>query len=242
MSPFFRLLSVFYLWYDGPPSVEEEMIHNRVCDRNKFILLAIAAVFFCLAARSAPAQTVQDVASAVENHYRDLTDLSAKVLQKNFLKSVGKTQTFEGALFIKKPGRLRIEYSNGQLIVVDGKEAWFYSKKSEQAIRRTFTDFEHANIPVAFLLGAGHIQADFEVSRPDAGKPRTLDLVPRKPGAAMKKLRITSDESGRISELVIFDKSGNTSTVSFSDVKEGAGLEDGLFRFKAPKGTEIIEQ
>jgi outer membrane lipoprotein-sorting protein len=75
------------------------------------------------------------------------------VVQKNHLKSLDKTQTFEAVLWIKKPGRLRLDYTNGQIILVDGKQALIYSKKSEQVIKKTFTDFEHMNIPVVFLLG-----------------------------------------------------------------------------------------
>lgn len=183
-----------------------------------------------------------DAVEAVEAHYRDLVDLTAKIVQKNFLKSVEKTQTFEGLLSIKKPGKLRLEYTNGQIIVVDGKEAWFYSKKSSQAIRRTFKDFEQANIPVAFLLGAGAIRQEFDVSQPEPGDLRVLDLKPRKTGAAMKKLRLYTDGSGRINRMTVYDRSGNTSDVVFSDVKEGVGLDDTPFRFKVPKGTEIIEQ
>jgi len=183
-----------------------------------------------------------DAVEAVEAHYRDLVDLTAKVVQKNFLKSVEKTQTFEGTLSIKKPGKLRLEYTNGQVIVIDGREAWFYSKKSSQAIRRTFKDFEQANIPVAFLLGAGAIRQDFDVSAPQADKPRMLDLAPKKAGAAMKRLRLHADEAGRIARMIVYDRSGNTSDVQFSDVKEGVNLDDAQFRFKVPKGTEIIEQ
>jgi outer membrane lipoprotein carrier protein len=185
-------------------------------------------------AAAVPASTAAstDAASSIEAHYRELTDLTAKVVQKNFLKSVDKTQTFDGSLAIKKPGKLRL----------DGKEAWFYSKKSAQAIRRTFKDFEQANIPVAFLLGAGAIRQDFDVSVPEAGKPGTLDLIPKRSGAAMKKLRLHADDTGRITQMIIFDRSGNTSDIRFSEVKEGLGLDDQQFRFKVPKGTEIIEQ
>jgi len=183
-----------------------------------------------------------DLVVAIETHYRELMDLTAQVVQKNFLKSVNKTQTFDGSLSIKKPGKLRLEYTNGQTIVIDGKDAWFYSKKSAQAIRRTFKDFEQANIPVAFLLGAGSIRQDFDVSVPKAEDPLMLDLVPKRKGAAMKKLRLLSDETGRITRMIIFDRSGNTSDIRFTEAKEGIGLDDQQFRFKVPKGTEVIEQ
>ncbi len=189
-----------------------------------------------------PPLNKDELVHAIERHYSGISDLTAKVVQKNFLKSVGKTQKFEGDLAIKKPGKLRLEYTNGQIIVIDGKEVWFYSKKNAQAIKRTFQDFEQANIPVAFLLGAGTIGRDFDVTRLEAGDGAVLELVPKKRGAAMTKLRIIADEEGRITRMIIFDRSGNTSDVLFAGVKENIGVDDSLFRFKVPKGTEIIEQ
>jgi outer membrane lipoprotein carrier protein len=183
-----------------------------------------------------------ELVHAIERHYSGLTDLTAKVVQKNFLRSVGKTQRFEGILSIKKPGKLRLEYTNGQVIVIDGKVVWFYSRTNAQVIRRTFEDFEQANIPVAFLLGAGTIDRDFNVVRLDAGEGAVLELVPKKRGAAMTKLRIIADEDGRITRMIIFDRSGNTSDILFAGVKENTGIDEGQFRFKVPKGTEIIEQ
>jgi outer membrane lipoprotein carrier protein len=217
--------------------------HHRASGKQRLITAAL--LFSVLASGSikpAYAQTVQDVVTPVENHYRDLSDLTAKVVQKNVLKSIGKTQTFEGTLWIKKPGKLRLEYSNGQLILINNKAALFYSKKSEQVVKKTFTDFEHMNIPVAFLLGAAHIRDDFDVLQADPTTPRVLELLPRKPGAAMKKMRLVVDDAGRITDLTIFDRSGNTTTMAFTDIREGAGIDDQKFVFQAPKGTEIIEQ
>lgn len=194
-------------------------------------------------ALTAPTVMAPDLAGLIEDHYRTLTDLTARIVQKNYVKSVNKTQTFEGTLSIKRPGRLRLEFTNGQVIVIDGKEAWFYSKKSEQAIRRTFRDFEEANIPVAFLLGASEIRKEFEVLEPGADAPQALDLLPRKKTAtSMKKLRLLADEAGRITRMVITHRTGDTADIQFTDVQEGTGLDDGRFKFRVPKGTEVIEQ
>jgi chaperone LolA len=194
------------------------------------------------ATRPARAQAVSDVVSSVENHYRDVADITARVAQKNLLKAIGKTQKFEATLLIKKPGKLRLDYTNGQVILVDGKSALFYSKKSEQVVKKTFTEFENMNIPVAFLLGAAHIRDDFDVLQTDPKMPRSLELLPKKPGAAMKRLLLRSDEAGRIDKLVIVDRSGNTSEVEFTDIRENGGIDDKRFVFLVPKGTEIIEQ
>lgn len=214
--------------------------------RKKIFKIAATAVILIVlllsALTAAYAQTAQEVVSAVESHYGELTGLTAKVTQKNYFKAVGRTQTFEGTLWIRKPGKLRIDYTNGQIILIDGKAAAFYSKKSEQMVKKTFSDIQHMNIPVAFLLGAAHIRDDFDVLQPDPKAPRALELLPKKPGAAMKKLGMRTEETGRIIGLTIFDKSGNTTEIVFADVQEGVAIDDKIFVFKPPKGTEIIEQ
>jgi outer membrane lipoprotein carrier protein len=208
----------------------------------RLILTAVAFLFALGPVSSARAQSVQEAVTLVENHYSNTQTLTAKVTQKNFLKAVGRTQTFDGVLSIKKPGKLRIDYTNGQIILVDGKTALFYSKKSEQMIKKTFSDVQEMNVPVAFLLGAGHIREDFDVLQPDPKAPLSLELLPKKPAAAMKKLNITADEKGRITTIAIFDRSGNRTDILFTDAREGVSIEDKLFSFKPPKGTEVIEQ
>ncbi len=218
---------------------------DRGCERKIRIFYSVLILWTLLAFPAMPAfgnGSPDEVVQAVEQHYSALKDMTAKVTQKNYLKSLDRTQTFGGTLAIRKPGRLRLDYTNGQRIVIDGNEAWFYSEKSRQAIKRAFADFEQANIPVAFLLGAASIRDDFEVSQPDTKNPRLLDLKPKRSGAAMTKVRISTDDRGRITELIIYDRSGNTSTVAFSAIVEDAGVDEGQFRFSVPKGTEIIEQ
>ncbi|HYA87162.1 MAG TPA: outer membrane lipoprotein carrier protein LolA [Nitrospirota bacterium] len=212
---------------------------------KRLIFFALIIFFFSaltFAGRPARAQTGQEVVSRVENHYSNVPSLTAKVTQKNLLKAIGKTQTFEGAIWMRKPGKIRIDYTNGQMIMVDGKTALFYSKKSDQVIRKTFADVQQMNVPVTFLLGAAHMSDDFDVLQPDPKSPLSLELLPKKPGAAMKKLNLVTDETGRISNITIFDKSGNTAEIILSEVQEGASVDDRLFSFKVPKGTEIIEQ
>jgi len=218
------------------------MTRKKIFKFGAAAVTLFAFLFLAPTINPACAQTPGEAVSAVENHYGELTGLTARVTQKNFLKAVDRTQTFEGMLWIRKPGKLRIDYTNGQIILIDGKAAAFYSKKSAQMIKKSFSDIQHMNIPVAFLLGAAHIRDDFDALQPDPKTPRSLELLPKKPGAAMKKLGLRTDETGRIIGLTIFDKSGNTTEIVFSDVREGVAIDDKIFVFKPPKGTEIIDQ
>jgi outer membrane lipoprotein carrier protein len=224
----------------------KEMICEMNLQANKTLLLAIiifSLVFSLLwSAQLAQAQSAQEVVATVENHYGELKTLTANVKQKNRLKAVGMTQKFDGTLWIEKPGKLRLDYTNGQVLLIDGKAALLYSRNIEQMIKKTFTDFQLMNIPVAFLLGAAHIRDDFDVLQPDPKTPRLLELLPKRSGAAMKKLSMTSDEDGRITGLTIFDKSGNVTDIVFTKEEDDITIDDKLFIFKVPKGTEVIEQ
>jgi len=215
---------------------------KRSLDRIFVFWGLLIGLFASSAANHAFAQSVDQVVPVVENHYQELRDLTAKVTQKNFLKAIDKTQIFEGMLWIKKPGKLRLKYTNGQLILIDGKAALFYSKNTEQVVKKTFTDIEQMNIPVAFLLGAAHIRDDFEAFQPEVKNPRLVELTPKKTSAAMRKLRIQTDEVGRIVRLIIFGITGNITEIEFTDLREDTGLDSKLFTFTAPKGTETIEQ
>lgn len=187
------------------------------------------------------AQPAGELAALVEQHYAAVSTVSAKVTQKSTMKAVGRTQVFDGQLALKKPGKLRIDFSNGQLVMVDGTSALFYSRKSEQMIRKKFADISQMNIPIAFLLGAAHISDDFTVSQ-SGGDGRSLDLLPKKKTATMKRIGLVCDEAGRITTLVIHDRSDNKTEIVFTDIREGGAIEDKLFAFKPPKGTEIVEQ
>jgi len=165
----------------------------------------------------ADAQPAQDVVAAVENHYRDLTDSRRRSVRRMFSNPSARLRN------MRERCSSRSRAGSGSSIRTDslfsstqGRAVLF--KKSEQVIKKTFTDFEHMNIPVAFLLGAAHIRDDFDALQADPKTPRMLELLPRKPGAAMKKMRLVVDGEGRISDLVIFDRSGNTTTITFTDI------------------------
>jgi len=213
-------------------------------NKRAFLVLIIFSLAFSTfsSALTVQAQSVQEVVNSVENHYGMLKTLTAKVTQINRLKAVGMTQKFDGTLWIEKPGKLRLNYTNGQVLVIDGKAVLFYSRKNEQLIKKTFTDFQLVNIPVAFLLGAAHIRDDFDVLQSDPKTPRSLELLPKKSEAAMNKLIMASDPDGRITSLTIFDKSGNIAEIVFTQEEDNATFDNKLFTFKIPKGTEVIEQ
>jgi outer membrane lipoprotein carrier protein len=82
-----------------------------------------------------------------------------------------------------------------------------------------------------------------------------LDLLPKKPSQTIAKLRLTiaasvvdqSRESGSSRPLfpvissVVDDNFGNRTFIELSRVKVNRGIANSRFRFKIPKGVEVIK-
>src|SRR3990172_12286774 len=98
---------------------------------------AVAAVAACLVAGAASpvaAQTLEDVVRDVESAYSRMTDLRADFTQTAFNKSLNQTIPAEGAVYLKRGGKLRWEYREPtpQEIVSDGKKLWVYTPALNQ--------------------------------------------------------------------------------------------------------------
>ena len=136
------------------------------------VIAGLALVLFAPVTR---AQTVQDVVTGIENHYKNVSDLTAKVDQKNVLKAIEKTQTFGRHALHQKAGQAAAGLRERPDHPGRRQVGAVLLTKSDQVIKKTFTDIEQMNIPVLFLLGAAHIRDDFDVLRPDPTRPAPLN-------------------------------------------------------------------
>jgi len=98
----------------------------------------------------APAADLKGWIASVERRYN-----SARTMEAGFEQSYlaqGRKRVERGDLSLRKPGRMRWEYSNpaGKLFVADGKWVWMYSpatEKAEKAKSRSATTDAPAGVP-----------------------------------------------------------------------------------------------
>src|SRR5258708_30598965 len=94
---------------------------------------ALALLTLVLVAAPAAAQTaavsLDDVVRGVEAAYSRMTDLKAEISQTSFNKSLNQTIPAAGAVYLKKGGKLRWEYSEPTRhgIVSDGETILLYT-------------------------------------------------------------------------------------------------------------------
>ncbi|MGH7486670.1 MAG: LolA family protein, partial [bacterium] len=165
--------------------------------------------------------------------------------QRGFLKN---KITERGHLLVKKPGKMRWDYSTPETkqFVSDGVKMYSYIPQDKQVIVAAVPADDGAPTPTLFLAGKGNINRDFTPSLVDAppGMPaasRALKLIPKAKQPDYDWL-VLALEPGTlaIQGLVTVDAQGGKSTFSFTNLKENLGVADKEFAFKIPRGVDVV--
>ncbi len=203
----------------------------------------LAAGAACAALVMLPAHAAET--TALDTYLQGLTTWSARFTQQT-ADERGKLQdSGAGRLVIVRPGRFRWEKSYGdgeapaELMIADGTNLWQLDHDLEQATVKPQGQVL-AQSPAMLLAGGADLRAAFTVSAD--GRRDNHDWVKVQPKAAESDFREASfGFRGReLSRLVIVDKMGMRSTLSFSAVQRNAAVDPSLVRFTLPEGVDLI--
>jgi outer membrane lipoprotein carrier protein len=215
--------------------------------------LALVAVCASTSAAQQPTEVASapvippasEVAAALQRKYDGIKDFSASFSQTEESGVLRRKTTESGVVYIKKPGKMRFDYTTPQkkLFVSDGRTIYMYFPADKQVIRNPVPEQDQATSAVQFLLGKGDVTRDFTIRYADTSREDAyvLRLDPRMRQAEYDWLQIAADKKTyQIRSLTAGNAQGGTSTFTFSNFKENAGLADNLFQFSIPRGTEVI--
>src|SRR6184192_4853357 len=140
---------------------------------------ALTLVVVCLSlgvASAVPAQTLEDVVRDLETAYGRMTDLRAEFTRTAFNKSLNQTIPARGAVYLKKGGKLRWEYTQPtpQEIVSDGKTLWVYTPTLNQ-VNVAPAPEALAGPAGSFLVGLGKLREHFGVRFLNPAQPRDAE-------------------------------------------------------------------
>jgi outer membrane lipoprotein carrier protein len=190
----------------------------------------------------------QDLPEALQKKYDSIRDFSADFVHTYQGGVLRKQITERGHLFVRKPGKMRWEYTapDQKLFVSDGVKIYSYLPQDKQVIVSTVPRDDQATMPMLFLAGKGNLTRDFTttiIDRP-AGLPAgttALKLVPKSIQRDYDWLILAVDpQSLAIRGLVTVDAQGGQSSFSFTNLQENIGLADKEFTFKIPRGVEVV--
>jgi len=204
----------------------------------KFFISLISG-FVLLSVLISPAQGA-DVVSSLETRYKAISTLTADFTQvSEGLSSMdGKSG---GKVYFKKPRKIRWTYTGDVTdeIIGDGNVLWFYQPDLNQAFKTTG---KRPGIATDFLSGMGSIRKYFTYTISPAKKGLiSIKLEPRETHPQIKGLILVVDKKKLlVREFMLTDHYGNTTDVSFSNIRINAPIKEGFFSFSPPKGTDVI--
>jgi outer membrane lipoprotein carrier protein len=210
--------------------------------------VGFALALLSVAPGAARAETLDDVIFQVETRYAKLNDLKASFDQKAFNKSLNQSTPAQGAVYLKKGGKMRWEYTSPtpQQIVSDGKTIWIYTPELNQ-VNVGEAPRMLGGPAGSFLAGLGKLRTHFTVKfldpqkKTDVAGNYVLDLRPRKPEPSLSRLVISVDPREYLVRTAeVFDQFENTVTMTFTKIAPNSGLSDKLFAFVPPKGAATI--
>ena len=197
--------------------------------------------------RAGQALSAAIVAERVKEKYDTLTDLSASFRQESKVASLGRSREKTGVIRFKRPGLMRWEYRlpEEQLLVSDGTSLWYYRPLQKQVVVQKLDTVFASQTPLLFLFGAGDLGGEFTWIEknllPDEGGNYVLELLPRRESAELVSLVLEVRKIDfSVFATVIRDAYGNVTRLEFSGERENSTLDDALFTFEIPDGSEVI--
>jgi outer membrane lipoprotein carrier protein len=197
---------------------------------------------FLLAAVASAADLTGTLA-AVEKRYN-----GAKTLQVEFKESYSAPsrpkRTESGTLFLRKPGRMRWEYSRpaGKLFISDGKHVYLYTPENKRAEKMKLKESEDLRAPLAFLLGRLEFSKEFKkfTANPDPLGTRIV-AEPRSQRLPYQQVEFVVDAATTLRRVIVTGYDRSVLDFEFGQEKYNPPLSASVFEFQLPPGAELVQ-
>lgn len=206
------------------------------------MLTRLAWLFTSLSCVYASDIDVAKLLSGIETRYNH-----ARTLQLGFQETLvqqGRRVTESGELSLRKPGRMRWQYTSpaGKLFLSDGKTVYFYSPNTNRAEKMKLKETDDLRAPMAFLLGKLDFQKDFKEFRakPDNGMI-LITAIPKSDKLPYREVSFRVLPDSRIERLLVTGQDASVLDFTFSNEKLNPKLAESLFHFELPRGAEFVD-
>jgi outer membrane lipoprotein carrier protein len=184
-------------------------------------------------------ETAEQVLQVKLNAIRTMT-ASFKQVVKAKERTVSRSS---GTMALQRPGHFRWQTKEpmAQLMVADGQRIWVYDTDLEQVTVKT-QEKGVGGTAALFLSGYDDtVTRDFTVFQTASGDKSIFNLKSKSPKANFQRIQLTFHQNS-LTNLELFDQLGQVTSVQLFDTKLNPQLKNTLFKFKPPKGVDVVQQ
>ena len=167
-----------------------------------------------------------------------------------------------GSLIVERPDRFRWDYrpadaagaaggdqerqglgqeaQQGQLLVADGRNLWFYDRELAQVTVKPI-DTALSSTPIMLLSGSSKaLRAQFDIStQPSEQGLQWVQVRPRGAQADFSEARL-GFRGDELERMIVHNMLGQTVQLDFSHSRRNAPVDAALFTFTVPPGVDVI--
>jgi len=148
-----------------------------------------------------------------------------------------------GTMALARPGHFRWETKRpmAQLVLADGQHLWVYDVDLEQVSVRKQEKGLGGTAGLFLSDNSNAITRDFNVTASGKEDSMTFDLNAKSNKANFQRVKLvfTGDI---LSCIELFDPLGQQTKVKLSHIQNNLPLSSDLFKFKPPKGVDVVKQ
>lgn len=200
--------------------------------------ISLAILFLPVAASAADS----DELASVLNHMQTMSAQFTQTIYDNRGKAI---QQSTGSMALMRPGKFRWEVKkpSPQIVIANNQRLWIYDPDLEQVTIRSLTSeageapallLSHQNASLATIY---NIQIDHQ--KQDL---HWFTLVPKQKDNSFASVKMGFDNNKELKAMLLQDQIGHSTRVQFVKVEVNGKLSPDLFNFKAPAGTDVIDE
>jgi outer membrane lipoprotein carrier protein len=220
--------------------LRSRIVHPVSCIMHLFLFV----IFYTVAA--AEPDSLDAAVAGLQKRYASVENVMGDFRQT--YRAPGIDQVESGVFRMKKPCLMRWEYRQPEekLFIADGRDAFLYVPQDRQVTVQPFSAADLRGTPLELLLGLTDIKKDYRASWETGLKPKAeatllIRLTPRKSEGEFESIILEIDRNTYdLRRIVLRESGGNTSEFLLSNVSTNTRIENKEFKFKRPKGVELV--
>ncbi|MCF8240396.1 MAG: outer membrane lipoprotein chaperone LolA [Melioribacteraceae bacterium] len=183
----------------------------------------------------------EEVLKNLQNKFESIENLSANFKQTTYISSVPGS-TIQGKFFYKRANKFRAEFPS-TVVVSDGDTVWNYNRKLNRVVLTSAEDeAQNFSLDRFVLLYPEHCTVSKLNEQLLEKYQFGIQLIPVEDELmAFKNIKIWTDESYVLHKLSLTDHNDNSYVFLMSEIDLSSKLDDSIFTFNPPKGSQIID-